>query len=101
MVQRQTSRFPLIARYVATALLIATPGFVFSAKAVLMHLYRQSRFNIGIVIFDVPGIPGMPIDTYIRWMLVFSTPFFTFAAFVLYRLIIRLNCGCSRGSNSG
>ncbi len=101
MVQQQTSRFPLIARYVATALLIASPGFAFSAKAVSMHLYRQSRLDIGIVIFDVPGIPGMPINTYIRWMLVFSTPFFAFAAFVLYRLIIRLNYGHSRGSNSG
>lgn len=101
VVWQQTSRFPLIARYVATALLIASPGFVFSAKAVSVHLYRQSRLEIGIGIFDVPGIPGMPINTYIRWMLVFSTPFFVFAAFVLYRLIIRLTYGPSRDSISG
>ncbi len=55
-----------------------------------MHLYRQRKYGIGIVVFDVPGMPGMPIDTYIRWMLVFSAPFVVLAGFVLYRLAARL-----------
>ncbi len=90
MARQQTNRFPLIARYVTSALLIALPGIVFSAKAVSIHIYRQHKLDVGIVIFDVPGSQGMPINAYIRWMLVFSVPFFVISAFVLYRLFIRL-----------
>ncbi|MCA9028562.1 MAG: hypothetical protein KDA86_25355 [Planctomycetaceae bacterium] len=91
MDRKQTNQFSLIARYVASALLIASPGAVFSAKAILMHLYRQRKLNVGIVVFDVPGQQGMSIEAYIRWMMVFSVPFFVCSLFVLYRLIIRLN----------
>lgn len=80
----------MIARYLIAALLIAAPGLYFVAKAFSMHLYRKRKYDIGIVEFDVPGIPGMPIDTYIRWMLVFSVPFVVLAGFVLYRLVARL-----------
>ncbi|MEO8270955.1 MAG: hypothetical protein ABI557_14625 [Aureliella sp.] len=80
----------MIARYFITALLIAAPGLCFVAKAFSMHLYRQHKYDIGVVVFDVPENLGMPIDTYIRWMLVFSAPFIVLAGFVLYRLAVRL-----------
>ena len=94
-----SNRIPTIIRYVTTALLISLPGIFFSAKAISIYLYRQRKLDIGIGMFDVPGFPGMPIDAYIRWMFVFSVPFFVFSAFVLYRLFIRLNHGGARMTN--
>ncbi len=56
-----------------------------------MHLYRERNLDRGMGVFSLPGT-DMMIDTYIRWMLVFSSPFFVISAFTLYRLIMRLNC---------
>lgn len=56
-----------------------------------MHLYRQRQLEMGFVVCDVPGIPGMPIDAYIRWMLAFSVPFVVCSLFVLSRLLLRLD----------
>lgn len=57
-----------------------------------MHIYQQRKLDHGFGVFKVPGT-GMSIDSYIRWMLVFSVPFIVFSFFILYRLIIRLKHG--------
>ncbi|TWT78665.1 hypothetical protein CA13_00610 [Planctomycetes bacterium CA13] len=90
MARTLPNKSPLIARYLTAALAIASPGVYFSARALSMHLFRMRQWKIGFELLDVPHSLDMPIDTYIRWMLVFSTPFLVIAGFVLYRLAIRL-----------
>jgi len=70
---------------------LLTPDFIFSAMAISLELYRQRKLEIGVRVFDVPALPGMPFHMSTRWILVFSTPSFVFAAFAVYRLLIRLN----------
>lgn len=74
MRREQAKQSPFLVGYVTWALLMALPGVVFTAKAVSMHLDRQRNWDAGFVIWGVPGIPGMPIEASIRWMLVFSVP---------------------------
>lgn len=95
---QQTNRLSAIIRYVLAALLISLPGVLFSAKAVAMYRFQQRQLHLGFIVYDVPENPGMPIDAYIRWMLVFSVPFFVVSAFVLYRLFIRMSCERTRTS---
>jgi hypothetical protein len=95
---QQANRLSIIIRYVLVALLISLPGVLFSAKAVAMYRFQQRHLHLGFIVYDVPENPGMPIDAYIRWMLVFSVPPFVVSAFVLYRLFIRISCEKNRTS---